>query len=370
MAAAASLPAEIYDQIFQNFLPTHTHGPFSTQNLYSSVLVNSRWCAAAIPHLWSHPFSARHSIKQRSKIIDVYVSFLSRSEGRDIFSFPKKLTLMVRQICSTKTKPPLFDYPHFAQDLDLDGFFEIILCWCYLKCRPDRAWKLVIAMMKLFYTHKATFERVTGSLHLDNSREFLKIFIDTPGLSEWISSVRECRLVCEERMNGVENQPSLADLSCNLTCLEIDMSITNTQDPSANAEIITRTLKYTKGLKTIKIKGQPGNINSILHGLYTNASTLTEIQFIKTNFDFDGPLPHLKELPNLKRLTFIECQNLTVQLVEPLFLVNEQDEVDHEAPRVMLVGCHFDGERGKSDSGFVSWHDSLTNSWSVEKEQI
>ncbi|CAG8670950.1 12600_t:CDS:2, partial [Ambispora gerdemannii] len=314
--SSKQLPTEIYEQIFQSFIPKN--GIFSTRDLHSIILVNHQWCNAGIPLLWSQPFNARHSIKKQTKIIDVYLSFMPKRERRDIFPFTKNISMMFKQLWSNKSASafnksvPAFDYPHFAKELDVDGLFEIVLCWCYLKCRADRAWDVVVAIMNLFYQRNATFERVSGPFNFSMSKPFLKIFYVAPGLQEWISSIQDCRLICEERIEDC-SQPSLADLS------KLDLTNTNTYCDDKNTATIHKTLFRTKGLCRFKLKGCVGHIDTIIDGLKSNADTLQEIEFTRINFRWTSTLHSLAQLTNLRLVTFVECRCLSKRLLKPLF---------------------------------------------------
>ncbi|CAG8606393.1 12157_t:CDS:2, partial [Ambispora leptoticha] len=320
-APSKQLPTEIYGQIFQSFIPKN--GIFSTRDLHSIILVNRQWCSAGIPLLWSQPFNARHSIKKQTKIIDVYLSFMPKRERREIFSFSKNISMIFKQLWSTNKLSSnklihVFDYPHFAKELDVDGLCEIVLCWCFLKCRADRAWNVVVAIINLFYRHNAMFERVSGPFNFNMANQFLKIFYVAPGLREWISSVQDCRLICEERIDHC-NQLSLADLSCNLKYLELDLTNTNTYCDDINTAIIYRTLFRIKGLFRFKLKGCVGHIETIIDGLKSSADTLQELEFIRINFQWTSTLNSLAQLTNLRLVTFIECRCLSKRLLKPLF---------------------------------------------------
>ncbi|CAG8662484.1 8970_t:CDS:1, partial [Acaulospora morrowiae] len=99
-----SFPHEIYEQIFKNF---NKRG-----DIFSSLLVNRKWCRLAVPLLWRSPFSKEfHYAANTHKIIRTYLSCLDE-EARKLLS-EDGIDM------SNSPSGTLFDYVEFLQQLDI-----------------------------------------------------------------------------------------------------------------------------------------------------------------------------------------------------------------------------------------------------------
>src|SRR5829696_8539586 len=90
----------------------------STQDLYSSLLVNRIWCKVTIPILWEFPFGQEFHIHERDKkfkrkslCIRTYISCMD-TQAR---------TLLIQNGFDLSSSPPqaTFDYPSFTHKLIL-----------------------------------------------------------------------------------------------------------------------------------------------------------------------------------------------------------------------------------------------------------
>src|SRR5688572_24703000 len=102
-ASACYLPTEILREVFLCALGLSTR----SRQLYPCVFVCRRWCAAAMPLLWSKPFTGFDDLE---KVLELLLALLDDSQRAGLWvhgvALPRKLEV------------PAFPYPKFLRHLD------------------------------------------------------------------------------------------------------------------------------------------------------------------------------------------------------------------------------------------------------------
>ena len=96
----------------------------STQDLYSSLLVNRIWCKVTIPILWELPFGqeccteTNYKLEKKALCIRTYISCMN-IQAR---------TLLIQNgfDLSSSTPQATFDYPSFTHKFIIDNLVEFI----------------------------------------------------------------------------------------------------------------------------------------------------------------------------------------------------------------------------------------------------
>ncbi|CAG8529689.1 11215_t:CDS:2 [Acaulospora colombiana] len=130
--------------------------PSNFSALRSICLVNRLWCRAAIPYLWSSPFSSDINIDRLLDIMSIYVSCLDENSQisllqlrtENVYAEPHPHNNMENlQIANRYTRilrlpprpPPIFNYPQFTRSLNV-----------YLLCKVINEWlRTTIVIMDL-----------------------------------------------------------------------------------------------------------------------------------------------------------------------------------------------------------------------------
>src|SRR4051812_46467361 len=108
------VPTEILIKILNNLLPSASN---STQDLYSSLLVNRFWCKVTIPILWELTLGQEchtdYKLKKNALCIRTYISCMD-TQAR---------TLLIQNGFDLSSSPPqaTFDYPSFTRKLIINN---------------------------------------------------------------------------------------------------------------------------------------------------------------------------------------------------------------------------------------------------------
>ncbi|CAG8686870.1 14325_t:CDS:2, partial [Ambispora leptoticha] len=346
---ASKLPIEILEKIFRNFLlvestpynnPSNETNDYSTGDLYSCLLVNWQWCEAVIPLLWSDPFRQSTSItKQHDKILDTYFQFLNYHERKLIVqnnhyhrnhyhnktsnTFFKKFLNGGIPKMNMYTPNTMYDYPFFAKHIDVGAMICVAKAWCARNRLPYRESAIVTVILKLMRRNGATIERLSGPFRFTTRPEFLALFQQNPELEMWISSVKSCHMVWNDRNmdRDAQKQYTIATLSNHLECLDLDMKGMQNFTQKRKLATIGATMRQFHSLNQFIGRSCGGDLNAIVRNLKLSVSTLLDIEFVDTNFKDSAPLNSLLMFDNLEVLTFRNCDFLTLRVMQPLMTV-------------------------------------------------
>src|SRR6185436_19620551 len=115
---ATNIATEILIKILRNVQSSH-----STQDLYSSLLVNRIWCKVTIPILWNSSLSQEYNwwdekLKRKAVCIRTYISCID-TQAR---------TLLIQNGFDLSSSPPqaTFDYPSFNHKFTIDNLAYFI----------------------------------------------------------------------------------------------------------------------------------------------------------------------------------------------------------------------------------------------------
>ncbi|CAG8606230.1 16486_t:CDS:1 [Acaulospora morrowiae] len=93
------------------------------RSLLSCIQINRTWCQLVIPQIWRRPFENLLCREEGAKLIQIYVSLFDDSEIQQ---------LNAANITLPNTPKPLFNYPEFLRELDVDHFQVAVQDWHWM----------------------------------------------------------------------------------------------------------------------------------------------------------------------------------------------------------------------------------------------
>ncbi|CAG8603322.1 22289_t:CDS:2 [Cetraspora pellucida] len=298
-----SLPADCLSIIFMHFYNDLT-------TLYYCLLVNTSWCATAIPILWSNPWKYHHELlsngclsndHKRSTHVE-YQSLLLLKTLSACFSAESKQFLLNYGI-RIDLDPPLFNYAKYCRSLDTYDIDYMLrkaqrnhLCF-YTEDTRDF---LGVEVYRLFFHQSSKIARLTISHQLPRIYSQIWFFPDTLSC---FATLKE--LSCYEPYTiDLNLLKYIAGASSNIRKLSLDSKL---------------YIHYDEGLIDL-IQNQNNlnslSINNISYGLWLrianvftsgNATSLTHL-YLKS-FDTCFPVLGISELRNLRSL-IITCHEV------------------------------------------------------------
>src|SRR6185436_8058330 len=102
----------------------------STQDLYSSLLVNRIWCKVTVPILWELAFGQECTDEKKALCIRTYISCMD-TQAR---------TLLIQNGFDLSSSPPqaTFDYPSLTHKLIIDNLEKFISIYSQKIIGPDQ----------------------------------------------------------------------------------------------------------------------------------------------------------------------------------------------------------------------------------------
>jgi len=325
---ASQLPPQVLKKIFQNI---HGYrGCYRSNehlnNLYSCLLVNKKWCASAVPILWSAVFYPIQTI--RIGTITTYLSCLSL-ENRKILQNQAGINIPI------KYDRPAFQYASYLTELNLDKLLKTIFSWCKKHRKPYRNTKrnelIIRSLLELFSSNCAKIKylamnNVANYLlydeYFDNLNTIDFKLLAEPNIRDCLSSVKELRL----GWDALALDGFLAALG--YTCRSLEILDTNFEhDPEfatlfinkQQAADLTMLISSQSALQKFILRDHQYYTHFFINALYTQTHSLKEIEFYSVDFFGCISFEVFRHCSLLTRIIFEDCFNITADMVKPLF---------------------------------------------------
>ncbi|CAG8634750.1 7947_t:CDS:2 [Acaulospora morrowiae] len=301
---------ELYDFRLQYLLKE------GCKNLRSCCLVNRLWCENAIPIMWSNAFGLY--TENKVKAIDILVRFLDNEQRQYLTNYGVNLS-------NTKY---LFDYPSMLRFMEFDVFLQSIFDWCNQKKLETRFYNIMLKeLLKLLANHGSKLEYFSMrnvsfeqfKKYEENLNQVNISLLGEEEIKSLIVDVKDVRLpgyILEQNFTKVisENCRDLEKLITDFTRL----------DSRENPELLENLYALISGQRKLQ-KYVSFNYRapsySYLASLSTQSESLIKVFIQGHYFKSDGPnLEFLTKCKKLNSLTIQDCENVTLNLVEPLMM--------------------------------------------------
>ncbi|CAG8727885.1 21139_t:CDS:2 [Gigaspora margarita] len=322
---AITLPNESLQEIF-------SYIQYDKKALHNCLFVNRNWCCNIIPLLWKQPFHFWKDTNEPSpKLTEVYLNFLS-NKSRNRLSVKPYLTL------PKPTKPPIFHYPIYLQNLDTEKLYLASRRWLenieqfledldYKEYSRALAHELGILFMEqckkiirleihhelviVDYDAEKYWSEERYALLNDNTYTSLPLFI---GAKNCLRDL--CEFECHrQRKAGVLLK--MAEYCHHIEKLEVSMYNCDELACDVEAEAIglTYLMLSQQGLKKFVLSGNKYEWPDVAKSFSSQSKTLTCVDFCDLDFDLicDPLLESIALLNSLEKLTFRYCSPFTKQ---------------------------------------------------------
>ena len=134
-ATTPQLPSDCLEDIFEYLRNDRS-------SLFSCLLVNRLWCRLVIHLIWSDPFAINSNKTSLPNIIQTYISclpdtskqlivgkFSNLEEGELEGNKESNEKVVDRDFMKLNFQQPLFIYPKYLQNLDLENFSKALRIW-------------------------------------------------------------------------------------------------------------------------------------------------------------------------------------------------------------------------------------------------
>lgn len=293
--------------------------PYDNNTLCSCLLVNHVWCEFTIPLLWSNPFNLIKK-KDPRMLVTTYFDFLDEKT--------KSIT------GGQNHKKILIKYPTYLRKVSFMDIYDGVLDWVIfnnkmrqeseeIPTKEDQVFSIMLSkeILKMILNNSIGLEY----LKIDVSRELKRRTrcesISFPPLNNNhnVGLSKLNTLHCSNDNANSEILLSLAQSSTSIKNLIITENDWDNDVGTVNSAI-TKLVKAQQGIEKVIIKRVSRGITDILTSLCSQKNTIKGIQLDHVPFGTDEHgLKCISEFSeNLEEIRFINCYNLTDNVVKPL----------------------------------------------------
>ncbi|CAG8623857.1 9029_t:CDS:2 [Paraglomus occultum] len=272
----------------------------SYRDLYHCALVNRQWCQRAMPILWNRPFFHYDTVDSAMpNVLRTYVSFLTDADNSLLRENDLDVPYAIRR--------PMFDYPSFVKHLNL---WELIMA-----CESWRNWgnKLALVVRIMLGLFKRRGIELTSLLlpldiwYEEKHEEAICVIVEDE-FTEMIAPIRYLE------MSKLTN---IGKLACGLaqTCYNLEHINLSDLKGSYSSRYVNQLIKSQKQLISFYMINGASRVES---SLFNQAKSLRDVRLHSTDFQDSDAWHSLATLTMLERLDIVDCENITVLMVEPL----------------------------------------------------
>ncbi|CAG8650746.1 3571_t:CDS:2, partial [Diversispora eburnea] len=297
---ATKIPTEILIKILNNVQ--------STQDLYSSLLVNRIWCKVTVPILWELPLGQKcctdnKKLKKKALCIRTYISCMN-IQAR---------TLLIQNgfDLSSSTPRATFDYPSFTHKFIIDNLVEFIPIYSSRISQQQiivtitksrilfrEICKLIINCCTFLDCFKIMGLPKNYSKNFYNYNDLICSILELPGAPKVFKKLESFTSITKNYGRIFPLYESLTLICDNI--LNMDLSLnTNSQ-----VQLLTKLISAQKRLENLSIVStQYQDYNLLFQAIFSQKETLKRLSLRYVDFNyFEGKLPQIGQFISLQEL--------------------------------------------------------------------
>ncbi|CAG8555820.1 8189_t:CDS:1 [Diversispora eburnea] len=327
---ATKIPTEILFKILNNL-----QSPFSTQDLYSSLLVNRFWCKVTIPMLWELPLGQDcmdyNNLRKKALCIRTYLSCMD-TQAR---------TLLIQNGFDLSSSPSqaIFDYPSFTHKLRTDNLIYFISRYSEVDDNSNNEiiitksrilfleiCKLIINRCSFLDSFKLTRVKFfIVNVHIYN--DLIGSILELPSAPKVIKKLESFTLLIEDNELIFPLYESLTLVCDNILNMDLEFN------SYSQAKLLAKLISVQKYLEDLSIVVSDYKIDylSILLSIISQKETLKSFRLRSVSF-------YYSEWKSLPIGQFISLQNL---YIENCFGLHESDNLFFASSFPQLSSFHF-----------------------------
>ncbi|KAG9292478.1 hypothetical protein G9A89_001551 [Geosiphon pyriformis] len=320
-------------------------------NLFNCLLVDKRWCSCVIPilyrqfrHYRNGSYRNSELIYDRSKLIRLYLSLLNLNES-------ERKYLESRKIClPPPNNNPCFNYPQYIKQLDYGRFVQAVgnyyqnfatgtkrESFC-----EDKISVLIRILLRLF---EKSGGKITW-LNFSHAGDFFRtryfgVFVDACE-SRWVNNVMQLEIDSERSSDG-HLFPRLPHGMNNLGFTNLDT-----------------LLSTLSSISSLQFQDYSRHFEVVLSAIQSQRKSLRKLVFVHCNFRGCEPFHAIAECENLQVLEFLNCENISEEMVKPLWIKNNMVSLKK------VVVSIKEGDGGYISTRLISWAEILENGVKVD----
>jgi hypothetical protein len=285
---------------------------YSSDDLFSALMVNRRWCTTVVPILWEAPFNKQNYNKQHSKCIRTYLS----NAGEKLTS-----VLTTHDVdLSSCSKGTIFDYASYLRHLPLLELLQNIKYYFLPPamladpCKQpedDSYFKnmLVFAVLCILFTKHSTYIRtlrIVNDPDLHPLNVVVARLLNLSGATFSLNGLQyfQCHSLMKDDVSPLYSE--MAQVCKSIIRMDINSVIRSEE------KALSSLIRAQKNLKYLTLRSEEINFIPALESIESQSSSLIRLRLECLFLDVatDEALNSLKSCKNLRSLILRNCYEL------------------------------------------------------------